>query len=117
MITNGFAIMGILNLLSRIVIDVVYIVGIILTAVLIRRAGGRGPLYAMLGFILLLLNSLCGSGYNYLIIPRMAARPGFFPTASGIFNCVDALGIILAIGLILWGFWTTANERTRHVNE
>jgi hypothetical protein len=100
---EAFRMIGFVQLMGTLGLILVYLGGVIVSGLLIRRGARQGGMLTLVGFALLLLNSLCGWIGNQLIFPGVSPHAiGVGPVIFLIFN---ALIMIVSILLIILGIW------------
>jgi hypothetical protein len=94
---------GFLQFAGMIGLVIVYIAGAIVAGILIKRGARQGGLLILVGFVLLIFNSLCGWFTNLIIPPQSAiAVAGAVPfLLIGINLLISMVGLIL----IIVGIW------------
>jgi hypothetical protein len=94
---------GLIQMIGTLGLILVYLGGAIVSGILINKGARQGGMLTLVGFALLLLNSLCGWIVNQLVFP------GVSPHAIGagpiIFLLFNALIMIVSILLIILGIW------------
>ena len=94
---------GLLQFAGMIGLVIVYVAGAIVSGILIRRGVRQGGLLILVGFVLLIFNSLCGWFTNLIIPPQSAvAVAGAVPfLLMGINLLISMVGLTL----IILGIW------------
>jgi hypothetical protein len=96
---QSFRFIGLLQLIGAVGLVLVYIGGMIVSGTLIRRGVRQGALLTLVGFVLLLFDSLCTWFYNAVIFPRLAqsSMPVALILLGGLNTLISMVGLILVI--------------------
>jgi hypothetical protein len=106
MITGSYDFVRRLTMYFSFMMLAVYFAGISITALVGMILRNRGAVSAVCGFILLILDTLCGVIFPEVMFPRIAQSGAFTAiTIYSGFGFIRTLIIFPGVFLILQGFW------------
>jgi hypothetical protein len=99
---ENFRLIGLFQFAGTFFLVLVYIAGVIVSGILIRRGARQGGLLTLVGFALLLFNNLCTWFINFILFPQLAtvaigAVPMMFVGLNGLISIVGLILILLGI--------------------
>ena len=113
---GSFRLIHLIPFLGSLLLAAVFVAGIIISSILINRKAGRGAVLALIGFILLLINSLCGGFYTSVMpFMQMRMRAMQFPWLGTGASCLQSLLLAAGMILIILGIWNLAVRRAAEV--
>jgi hypothetical protein len=107
---ENFRLLGMLQFAGTLGILLVYIGGVLVSGLIIRRGARQGGVLTLVGFALLLFGSLCSWITNFIVFPQMSQ--GMLGPAHFLILGLNSLVSIVGLILIVLGIWHLGTRGT-----
>jgi hypothetical protein len=100
---ENFRLISLFQFAGNFFLILVYIAGLIVSGLLIRRGARQGGMLTLVGFALLLFNNLCNLFVHFFLFPQLG--PAAFGAVPMLFIGLNSLISIVGMILIILGIW------------
>jgi hypothetical protein len=100
---ENFRLISLFQFAGNFFLILVYIAGLIVSGLLIRRGARQGGLLTLVGFALLLFNNLCNLFVHFFVFPQLG--PAAIGAVPMLFFGLNSLISIVGMILIILGIW------------